>query len=943
MLNKFLSKFKTNESIYTHTCMGGGKYNIPDEKIDSLYKILEKTEKYHLIEKHLESTSILVFDFDFILNSDMRIIKDINIYKIIQIINMILDVFCINPNKTVYIMQRDNPYKKDNIFKDGIHLIYPFISLDYNFIFLLRYYLLDKLKWLETISSNIIDDIIDKSVIKSNGWFLYGATKPNISEYKIIRIYDNNLYKVEQTLTKYELLNLLSIRKNIELTQLKITPDDIIDGLNEYENNEIEFDEIKDTITNIKDKSKIKYILMHILNKSRADNYNDWIKIGFCLFNISKNNLDLWIEFSRLSSKYKIGECEKIWNKMKTPLKSLKLGTLYYFAKKDCPEKVQDLQILDTLNDIKHEFPNNNFEINKICRDRNYIYIDILDLFCPIFGNTHIKSSNYLEIIPERGIIMKCKCEECIGKIFPSDKDIIITNNQIKNIFNVTINNFYSNTDSDEIKVEVINVTNDINLNELLTDTLNSTNGKTYDLANILYYLFQDTFRYDCINKNWYYFNSKWIKCNNKLRTKISNDIVNYYKKMSKLIKIDCSGYKFKIKKIDNLIGDLKTTAFKNNIIKEAEEIFTDNHDNIINKLDTNMYLLGFENGVYDIKNKCFRQIKPDDYVSMTVRYNYIDKNSDKYDKTIEEKLLDFLEQIQPNESQRDYLLTYLSTCIIGINLLQHFVVFLGSGRNGKGKITELIDLTFGDYYSSFNTKLLTRPRLDASAPDPTMLDLIKKRIIIGSEIDKKDKLNTGYVKLLTGRDKIKTRYNHGNDMLEYQVNFKIILLCNRVPEPDEDDEAYRKRLKCIGFPTKFVDDPINPNEKKINHNLELDDFKQYFILLLIKYLDKYESHGLPKNDNIEQLTETISTNNNKGLEFMIEKTEHDENTSLHTQTLYEKFKDWFYTNYPDEKVPSIKIFLQNIRLKYETNDNITINKKKSTGIKNIKFKSFEI
>ena len=552
---------------------------------------------------------------------------------------------------------------------------------------------------------------------------------------------------------------------------------------------------------------------------------------------------------------------------------------------------------------------------------------------------------------------------------YPNDKEINIT---IKNMFNVTINNNYLNSIQDikeeiieDINIEIFNVTEDIKLNSLLSDTLNCTNGKAYDLAKILHHLFNNEFRYDSRDKDWYYFNGRWKKCNNKLRTKISNNIVNYYKLMKNIINknndqykksknieenenrkiIDKKEleYKYKIKKIDNLIGDLRTTAFKNSVIKEAEEIFTDNHDNIVDKLDNDVYLLGFENGVYDIKNKCFREIKSEDYISMSVKYDYIDEKSKEYNKDIENKLQIFLEEIQPNKSQREYLLTYLSTCIIGLNLLQHFVIFLGEGRNGKGKITDLISSVFGEYFSSFKSKLLTKPSTDANLADPMILDLRKRRVCIGSEPENNEKINTGFTKLLTGRDKIKTRYNHGNDMIEFEVNFKIILLCNKVPEADMDDKAYRKRLKCIGFPTTFVDNPINDNEKKINYNLNVNEFRQYFILILIKYFNNYEENGLPNNEQIEQLTNKINLENNKILEFMIQKTEISDGNHIHTQILYENFKDWFYKNYPNEKTPSNRIFLQNIKLNYSIIDHVIINKKDSTGIKNLKLKNFEI
>ena len=966
LLNNFLEKHKTTTNDFTHISLINGKYKIPENKIDTFYDILSKTEEYYLVERHLEDKSNLIIDIDLKVSENKRQMTDEIIEKIIYNINKIIDKIYINNDKIVYILQRDGLYKKDNIYKDGLHIIYPEIIGNYKILYLIRETILDRIKWLEDYSITSIEEIIDKSVIKSNGLIMYGGKKPGLEEYKLIKIYDNDMNILNNKNSKKELLEILSIRNNNSDILIPDMPNEHLDKMFDDDYNIIEDEDenedeyiMKNKVLNIVDKNILRYILLKILNKSRAEQYEDWIRVGFCLYNISINNIDLWIEFSKRSNKYKKGECEKMWRKMRTPETPLSYNTLYYYCKKDNIDMLKDISIIKTLDNIKHEFPNNKLDINNIMKGYNYIYIDINDKYCPIYGKEHYDNSNYLEIT-KSGIIMKCRDCNCIGKIYPNNKEINITMNTINTIFNVTINNNYSLKEED-IEIEILNVTDDSILNNLLSDTLNCTNGKAYDLAKILYHLFNNEFRFDSRYKDWYYFKNRWIKCNNKLRTKISNDIVDYYKLMKNTIKknykqkdtnkivdnnninnIDNNNeiqYKCKIKKIDNLIGDLKTTAFKNNIIKEAEEIFTDNHENILDKLDNDVYLLGFNNGVYDIKNKCFREIRSDDYISMSVGYDYIDENSIYYDKSMELKLLTFLEEIQPEIKQREYVLIYLSTSLIGLNILQHFVVFLGEGRNGKGMITNLLSSTFGDYFSSFKSKLLTKPSTDANLADPMILDLRKRRICIGSEPEKNERINTGFTKLLTGRDKIKTRYNHGNDMIEFEVNFKIILLCNAVPEADQDDKAYRKRLKCIGFPTTFVDNPKNDNEKKINYNLNVDCFKQYFILLLIKYYNKYETEGLPQNEQIEDLTNRINTENNKSLEFMINKTEISEGNNIHTQTLYDKFKDWFYDNYPNEKIPSNRIFLQNIKLNYVVMEHVIINKKDSTGIKNIIFK----
>ena len=52
-------------------------------------------------------------------------------------------------------------------------------------------------------------------------------------------------------------------------------------------------------------------------------------------------------------------------------------------------------------------------------------------------------------------------------------------------------------------------------------------------------------------------------------------------------------------KKLLDIIGKLENTTFKDNIIKECKELFHDKK--FMEKLDENPYLIGFENGIYDL------------------------------------------------------------------------------------------------------------------------------------------------------------------------------------------------------------------------------------------------------------------------------------------------------------------------------------------------------
>ncbi len=82
---------------------------------------------------------------------------------------------------------------------------------------------------------------------------------------------------------------------------------------------------------------------------------------------------------------------------------------------------------------------------------------------------------------------------------------------------------------------------------------------------------------------------------------------------------------------------NLKKTTFKDHIMREAAEIFYD--ENFVRNMDTNKYLLCFNNGVVDFVNKVFREGYPEDYITKTTRINYVpyEDTNPEWIKTSEE------------------------------------------------------------------------------------------------------------------------------------------------------------------------------------------------------------------------------------------------------------------------------------------------------------------
>ncbi|MEC4812727.1 MAG: bifunctional DNA primase/polymerase [Scytonema sp. PMC 1069.18] len=76
-------------------------------------------------------------------------------------------------------------------------------------------------------------------------------------------------------------------------------------------------------------------VLLSRLHPHRADDYQEWIRVGMALYSHSPALLSLWEDWSRQSSKYKPGECAYKWSTFNPTRISIR--TLYYLAEVDSP------------------------------------------------------------------------------------------------------------------------------------------------------------------------------------------------------------------------------------------------------------------------------------------------------------------------------------------------------------------------------------------------------------------------------------------------------------------------------------------------------------------------------------------------------------------------------------------------------------------------------
>ena len=95
------------------------------------------------------------------------------------------------------------------------------------------------------------------------------------------------------------------------------------------------------------EKLKIAKLFLPLLSKERADNYTEWMSVGWTLFNISEGceeGLKLWLNFSsKCDEKYNEKECISKWEKMKP--NEYTIGTIKLYASVDSPEEYRKIKL----------------------------------------------------------------------------------------------------------------------------------------------------------------------------------------------------------------------------------------------------------------------------------------------------------------------------------------------------------------------------------------------------------------------------------------------------------------------------------------------------------------------------------------------------------------------------------------------------------------------
>jgi len=339
-----------------------------------------------------------------------------------------------------------------------------------------------------------------------------------------------------------------------------------------------------------------------------------------------------------------------------------------------------------------------------------------------------------------------------------------------------------------------------------------------------------------------------------------------------------------------NLLGSWYSTFTFNNVIAKLEP---DTYINSQHFFSTNYKEeIPLKNGVLNILT---RELSP--YNPKKVFFN---KLPIKYNPKLKcEKIDKFIGDVLKNEEDKNVFYE-----IGGFSLLKEYTfekafMFVGGGRNGKGKVLELLKRVLG----AENCYSLPLNVLDSQNAD--VHQLFGKMVNLAGDIGSKDLKDTALFKGLTGRDLITTKRKFLNAMT-FENYAKFIFACNELPMVYDMSKGFWDRWVLLEFPYYFADKyefENTPQEKKINWKLRDEDIinkissEEELSGLLNKFLDGLErllkNRKFSSTKGSEEIKTTWIRKSNSCISFCMDEVKENYDTYIPKKIFRKKYADY--------------------------------------------------
>lgn len=307
-----------------------------------------------------------------------------------------------------------------------------------------------------------------------------------------------------------------------------------------------------------------------------------------------------------------------------------------------------------------------------------------------------------------------------------------------------------------------------------------------------------------------------------------------------------------------------------------------------LSALDTDQFLLNFNNGTYNLKTGELQNHSAKDYITRMIPRDFDpDAKSAAFNA--------FLRRIfHDSDELTRYVQMALGYSITGSQDEIAFFFCHGSGWNGKGTLLGACrDVLGSDYAGEIDPTAFMVTKQGRPGPDEAIASLYNKRLIASTELQDGQRLSVGLIKRMTGGESLRCerKYEHG---FNFQPTHKLWLCGNHEPIITDTTSSIWGRLKKIPFTMEI------PEEERIiglRQQLVRDD-GDAILAWLVQGCEAWQSEGrLVDCPEVKQAVAEYREKQDILHDFITEKCVVQSSERIMVAALYKAYKAWAENN----------------------------------------------
>ena len=308
---------------------------------------------------------------------------------------------------------------------------------------------------------------------------------------------------------------------------------------------------------------------------------------------------------------------------------------------------------------------------------------------------------------------------------------------------------------------------------------------------------------------------------------------------------------------------------------------------------DKDKYVLGVANGVVDLRTGQLRDGRPEDRITRVAPVS-MDANAsiDAWSKFV-------LDICADDAELASYLQVVVGYSLTGLVDEHCFWMFHGGGSNGKGTLLNILADILSEHSWTMPFPANRSGTWSESLGEYQRAALVGRRLVISQETAEASRMNTQFMKSLTGGDPVAARNPYG-EPFNFESEAKFFLAVNNKPEVHDDSHGMWRRVRLVPFNRTFPQDPTFAQRLQAN--------KPGILRWAVEGAVRYFREGMVTPESVKVATEEYRAESDPLVAFFEECCRFAPRHRTNATELYRAYQRWAATK-GDQQVLSQKKF----------------------------------